>query len=54
MSGSAVPDVIFTCHADDRPLWVTTGLTREQLKVRYGAGIVRKMGRPWPMRRPSS
>jgi hypothetical protein len=43
MSGSAVPDVIFTRHADDRPLWVTTGLTREQLAVRYGAGIVRRL-----------
>ena len=43
MSGSAVPDVIFTRHAEDRPLWVTTGLTRDQLVVRYGTGIVRRL-----------
>jgi DNA replication protein DnaC len=43
MSGSAVPDVMFTRHAEDRPLWVTTGLTRDQLVVRYGTGIVRRL-----------
>jgi DNA replication protein DnaC len=43
MSGSAVPDVIFIRHAEDRPLWVTTGMTRAQLVARYGAGIVRRL-----------
>jgi hypothetical protein len=42
-SGNALPDVIFERHAEDRPLWVTTGLTRPQLITRYGAGIVGRL-----------
>jgi DNA replication protein DnaC len=43
MAGNALPDVIFVRHAEDRPLWVTTGLTRTQLIARYGTGIVRRL-----------
>ncbi len=43
MAGNAVPDVIFVRHAEDRALWVTTGLTRAQLATRYGPGIVRRL-----------
>jgi DNA replication protein DnaC len=43
MAGNALPDVIFVRHAEDRPLWVTTGLTRAQLVARYGTGIVRRL-----------
>jgi DNA replication protein DnaC len=40
---NAVPDVIFARHAEDLPLWVTTGLTRAQLRDRYGAGMVGRL-----------
>ena len=33
-TANALPDVIFARHADDRPLWVTTGLSRPQLEAR--------------------
>ena len=42
-AANALPDVIFARHAEDRPLWVTTGLSRPQLVARYGAGIVGRM-----------
>jgi hypothetical protein len=42
-AGNAVPDVIFARHANDLPLWVTTGLTRPQLVTRYGTGIVGRL-----------
>jgi ATP-dependent exoDNAse (exonuclease V) beta subunit len=42
-AANAVPDVIFARHAEDLPLWVTTGLTRAQLRGRYGAGIVGRL-----------
>jgi DNA replication protein DnaC len=42
-TGNALPDVIFARNADDLPLWVTTGLTRRQLGVRYGTGIVGRL-----------
>ncbi len=35
----AVRDVLFERLEDVRPTWVTTGLSKEQLEVRYGAGI---------------
>ena len=38
-----IADVIFERHAHDRPLWVTTGLTREALVARYGAGVVARV-----------
>jgi DNA replication protein DnaC len=41
--GNAVPDVILARNAEDRPLWVTTGLTREQIGVRYGTGILARL-----------
>jgi len=40
---SAVPDVIFERHAENRPTWVTTGLTRDQLVKRYGPGVVARI-----------
>jgi DNA replication protein DnaC len=43
MAGNALPDVIFVRHAENHPLWVTTGLTRAQLVARYGTGIVRRL-----------
>jgi hypothetical protein len=38
-----IPDIIFARHAEDRPTWVTTGLTREQLVKRYGLGVVARI-----------
>ena len=40
---SALPDVLVERHAESRPTWVTTGLTREQLVKRYGQGIVARV-----------
>lgn len=40
---NAIPDVIFERHAQDLPTWVTTGLTREPLVARYGAGVVARL-----------
>jgi hypothetical protein len=40
---SAVPDVIFERHAENRPTWVTTGLTHDQLVKRYGPGVVARI-----------
>ena len=40
---SAIPDVLVERHAEGRPTWVTTGLTREQLVKRYGQGIVARV-----------
>ena len=38
-----VPDVIFERHDANRPTWVTTGFTPEQLVKRYGTGAVRRL-----------
>jgi hypothetical protein len=38
-----IPDIIFDRHAEGRPTWVTTGLTREQLVRRYGLGVVARV-----------
>jgi hypothetical protein len=38
-----IADVIFERHAQDRPTWMTTGLTRESLVARYGAGVVARL-----------
>jgi DNA replication protein DnaC len=38
-----VPDIVFERHAAQRPTWVTTGLTREQLVARYGTGTVSRL-----------
>jgi hypothetical protein len=40
---SALPDVLVERHAENRPTWITTGLTREQLVKRYGQGIVSRV-----------
>ena len=40
---SAIPDVIFERDAQSLPIWVTTGLTREQLVKRYGLGVVARV-----------
>jgi len=37
---SPIPDIIFERHAANRPTWVTTGLTSQQLVKRYGTGVV--------------
>ena len=42
-AANALPDVVFERHAEDRPLWVTTGLSKEQLVARYGEGIVGRL-----------
>lgn len=38
-----IADVIFERHVQDLPTWVTTGLTREPLVARYGAGVVARL-----------
>ena len=40
---NAVPDVVFERDAENRPTWVTTGLTRDQLIQRYGLGVVARV-----------
>jgi hypothetical protein len=35
--------VIFDRHAENRPTWVTTGLTKDQLVKRYGPGVVARV-----------
>ncbi len=40
---SAVPDVIFERHADERPTWVTTGLGLDAIAARYGDGVARRI-----------
>lgn len=40
---SAVRDVIFERHDQNLALWVTTGLTREQIRQVYGEGIMRRI-----------
>ena len=38
-----IADVIFERHAQELPTWMTTGLTREPLVARYGAGVVARL-----------
>jgi hypothetical protein len=38
-----IADVIVERHARDLPTWMTTGLTREPLVARYGAGVVARL-----------
>jgi hypothetical protein len=38
-----IADVIFERHAQDLPTWMTTGLTRQPLVARYGAGVVARL-----------
>jgi hypothetical protein len=40
---SPIADVIFERHAQGLPTWMTTGLTREPLVTRYGAGVVARL-----------
>jgi DNA replication protein DnaC len=40
---SALPDLLVERHAENRPTWITTGMTREQLVKRYGQGIVARV-----------
>jgi len=40
---SPIADVIFERHAQGLPTWMTTGLTREPLVTRYGAGLVARL-----------
>jgi DNA replication protein DnaC len=41
--GSAVVEVIYERHAEQRPTWVTTGMTSASLSARYGGGILRRV-----------
>jgi hypothetical protein len=38
-----IADVIFERHARDLPTWVTTGLPRDALVARYGAGVMARL-----------
>jgi len=40
---SPLPDILLERHAAQKPTWVTTGLTREQLVKRYSTGIVSRL-----------
>jgi hypothetical protein len=40
---SAVPDVIFERHAEDRPTWLTTAFGPDAIAKRYGDGIARRV-----------
>jgi DNA replication protein DnaC len=40
---SAVTEVIFKRHAEQRPLWITTWLNPESAAKRYGDGIARRI-----------
>ncbi len=39
---SAVADVIYERHAQDRPTWITTWCSPAEVAVKYGAGIARR------------
>jgi len=39
---SAVPDVIFERHAEERASWITTPFSAEQVAQKYGDGIARR------------
>ncbi len=43
MASTLVPELIYQRHAHDRPTWITTGFTPEQVLERYGGGIVRRV-----------
>jgi hypothetical protein len=40
---SAVPDVILERHDAERPTWVTTWMTADEVEQRYGAGVARRI-----------
>lgn len=40
---SAVKDVLHERHAQERPTWVTTGVTPAEIGARYGGGIARRV-----------
>lgn len=40
---NAIPDIIFGRHDDDLPTWITTGLSSEQIRARYGDGVSRRV-----------
>lgn len=39
----AIADVLFARHNADLPTWVTTGLSRQDVESRYGAGVGRRV-----------
>ncbi len=40
---SAVQDVVFNRHANERPTWFTTAFTQNELAVKYGDGTARRI-----------
>ena len=40
---NAVPDVLFERHAEGRPTWLTTAMSREAMAERYGDGLARRV-----------
>lgn len=40
---SAVTEVIYERHAQDRPTWITTGVWQKEIASRYGGGIARRV-----------
>jgi len=40
---SAVTEVVFKRHAEQRPLWITTWLTPDKAAAKYGEGIARRL-----------
>lgn len=43
MSSNLLPDLVYERHARDRGLWVTTWMNVDQIAVRYGDGIARRL-----------
>ena len=42
-ANNAMLDVVFERHAEDLPMWLTTGWTSQQIISRYGAGFLRRI-----------
>ena len=43
LATSAVTDVIFKRHAEARATWITTWMTKAEMRSRYGEGITRRV-----------
>lgn len=42
-ANNAMLDIVFERHAEDFPMWLTTGWTSQQIIARYGAGFLRRI-----------